>query len=161
MPQGTTFNILWWAIMQKNICMCISHFAVQQRSAQHCKSTTLQLKTENCNLLWEVTCLPATNYPKAPYYPQSGFSTIYDWCNFPNWRRKWQPTLVFLPGESHGQRSLTGYSPWGHKQLDMTEQACNFPKGNQFCRSWIIPNSKWAYGSEGMRHDYTYVFIVF
>ena len=37
------------------------------------------------------------------------------------WRRTWQPTPVFLPGESHGQRSLTGYSPWGHKELDMTE----------------------------------------
>ena len=32
------------------------------------------------------------------------------------------PTPVFLPGKSHGQRSLTGYSPWGHKDLDMTEQ---------------------------------------
>ena len=32
-----------------------------------------------------------------------------------------QPTPIFLPGESHGQRSLKGYSPWGHKQLDMTE----------------------------------------
>ena len=31
------------------------------------------------------------------------------------WRRKWQPTPVFLPGESHGQKSLAGYSPWGHK----------------------------------------------
>ena len=30
------------------------------------------------------------------------------------WRRAWQPTPVFLPGESHGQRSLAGYSPWGH-----------------------------------------------
>ena len=29
------------------------------------------------------------------------------------WRREWQPTLVFLPGEFHGQRSLVGYSPWG------------------------------------------------
>jgi len=37
------------------------------------------------------------------------------------WRRKWQPTPVFLPGEFHGQRSLTGYSPWGHKESDMTE----------------------------------------
>ena len=37
------------------------------------------------------------------------------------WRRTWQPTPVFLPGESHGQRSLVGYSPWGHKELDMTE----------------------------------------
>ena len=34
------------------------------------------------------------------------------------WRRAWQPTLVFLLGESHGQRSLVGYSPWGHRELD-------------------------------------------
>ena len=33
---------------------------------------------------------------------------------------KWQPTLVFLPGKSHGQRSLVGYSPWGHTESDMT-----------------------------------------
>ena len=38
------------------------------------------------------------------------------------WRRKWQPTPVFLPGESHGQRSLEGYSPRGCKESDMTEQ---------------------------------------
>ena len=37
------------------------------------------------------------------------------------WSRKWQSTPVFLPGESHGQRSLVGYSPWGHKESDMTE----------------------------------------
>ena len=40
-----------------------------------------------------------------------------------NWRRKWQPTPVFLSGNSHGQRSLVGYSPWGHKELDMNEHA--------------------------------------
>ena len=38
------------------------------------------------------------------------------------WRRKWQPTPVFLSEKSHGQRSLAGYSPWGHKELDTTEQ---------------------------------------
>ena len=38
------------------------------------------------------------------------------------WSRKWQPTPVFLPGESDGQRSLVGYSPWGRKESDMTEQ---------------------------------------
>ena len=38
------------------------------------------------------------------------------------WRRKWQPTPVFLPGKPHGQRSLLGYSPWGGKESDMTEQ---------------------------------------
>ena len=39
----------------------------------------------------------------------------------PFWRRKWQPTPVFLPGESHEQRSLVCYSPWGRKESDTTE----------------------------------------
>ena len=39
-----------------------------------------------------------------------------------SWRRKWQPALVSLPGKPHGQRSLVGYSPWGRKELDTTEQ---------------------------------------
>ena len=37
------------------------------------------------------------------------------------WRRKWQPTAVLLPGESHEQRSLAGYSTWGLKELDTNE----------------------------------------
>ena len=40
------------------------------------------------------------------------------------WRRKWQPTLVFLPGESHGQRSLVGCSLWGRTESDTTEVTC-------------------------------------
>ena len=40
---------------------------------------------------------------------------------YQGWRRKWQPTPVFLPGEFHGQKSLAGYSPWGCKELDTTE----------------------------------------
>ena len=36
------------------------------------------------------------------------------------WRRRWQPTAVCLSGESHGQRSLAGYSPWGRKESDTT-----------------------------------------
>ena len=38
------------------------------------------------------------------------------------WRRKWQPTPVFLSREFHGQRSLAGYSPWDHKELVTTER---------------------------------------
>ena len=38
------------------------------------------------------------------------------------WSRKWQSTLVFVPGKFHGQRILVGYNPWGCKELDMTEQ---------------------------------------
>ena len=42
---------------------------------------------------------------------------ILFWCNV----KQWHPTPVLLPGKSHGQRSLVGCSPWGHKELDTTE----------------------------------------
>ena len=37
--------------------------------------------------------------------------------------KEWQPTPVLLPGKSHGWRSVVGYSPWGHKELDTTERS--------------------------------------
>ena len=42
------------------------------------------------------------------------------WVQKIPWRKKWQPMMVLLPGESHGQRSLAGDSPWSHKELDTT-----------------------------------------
>ena len=52
-----------------------------------------------------------------------GFSL---WVGTISWKRKWQPVPVSLPGKLQGQRSLVGYGPWGHKELDTaeTEQAC-------------------------------------
>ena len=47
---------------------------------------------------------------------------FHPWVGKIPWRRKWQPTLVFLPGESHGQRNLVGYITWSRKELDTTEQ---------------------------------------
>ena len=44
------------------------------------------------------------------------------WVGKIPWRRKWQSTPVLLPGKSHGQRSLVGYSPWGSKESDTTER---------------------------------------
>ena len=43
------------------------------------------------------------------------------WVGKITWRRKWQPTPVFLPEESHRQRILVGYTPWGHRESDTTE----------------------------------------
>ena len=43
------------------------------------------------------------------------------WVGKIPWRRKWQPTQVFLPGKPHGERRLLGYSPYGHKESDTTE----------------------------------------
>ena len=44
------------------------------------------------------------------------------WVRESPWRNERLPTTVFLPGESHGQRILAGYKPWGCKDWDMTEQ---------------------------------------
>ena len=49
------------------------------------------------------------------------------------WRRKWQPTPVFLPGKFHGQKSLVGYSPWGHKESDTAEHACRLDTYTYAC----------------------------
>ena len=48
------------------------------------------------------------------------------WVRKIPWRWKWQPTPVFLPGKSHGQRIPTGYSSWGCTELDMTEQLSRY-----------------------------------
>ena len=54
------------------------------------------------------------------------------------WRRNWQPTPVFLPGESHGQRRLAGYSPKGCKESDMTERLST----HTFEWCWEVPRSE-------------------
>ena len=58
------------------------------------------------------------------------------WVGKIPWRGKWQPTPVFLLGKSHGQRSLAGYSPWGGKELDMTEHTAetSAPEQGEYSR---------------------------
>ena len=53
---------------------------------------------------------------------QCGRPGFDSWVRNIPWRRKWQSTPAHLPGKSHGRRSLRGYSPWGHKESDTTEQ---------------------------------------
>ena len=53
----------------------------------------------------------------------AGDTRFFDpWVGKIPWRKAWQPTPVFFPGKFHGQRGLVGYSPWGCKELDMTER---------------------------------------
>ena len=59
-------------------------------------------------LRWSNVCL---QYARPRFNP---------WVRKIPWRRKWQPTPVLFPGKFHGQRSLMGYSPWGHKESDTT-----------------------------------------
>ena len=51
---------------------------------------------------------------------------FHPWVRKIPWRRKWQPTPVFLPGKSNGQRTLEGYSPWGHKESDWATNTLTF-----------------------------------
>ena len=60
-------------------------------------------------LRWKTVCLQRQ---------RPGFDP---WVRKIPWRMHWQPTPVFLPGKSHGWRSLAGYSPWGRKDSDTTE----------------------------------------
>ena len=73
------------------------------------------------------------------------------WVGEIPWRREWQPTPVFLPGKSHGQRSLEGYSPWGRKELDTTER----PHFLSFCFKY----SEWfLFSWKTLRNTHLYFF---
>ena len=58
------------------------------------------------------------------------------------WRKEWLPTQVFLAGEVHGQKSLEGYSPWGHKELDTTERLTHTHTNVIKCswETWLVKN---------------------
>ena len=70
---------------------------------------------------------------------------FYSWVGKVPWRRAWQPTPVFLPGEAHGQRSLEGYSPWGRKELDTTEVTWHVIKLDPLGLSRITSPSQCSY----------------
>ena len=61
-------------------------------------------------------------HPLVPEFPNSKISYIFTGSRNAPWRRQWQPTPVFLPGESHGRRSLVSCSPWGLEESDTTER---------------------------------------
>ena len=86
------------------------HCLVHASSTSGCAFMYLQCCIEDFPGAQMVKRLPAMQRP--------GFNP---WVGKISWRRKWQPTPVFLPGKSHGWRSLVGYSPWGRKELDTTE----------------------------------------
>ena len=117
------------------------HADVWQKPSQYCKVRAIILQLKYINKIFtRIFIIHSTN-------PDRMFTTCkaQNWgfpggsdgkesaCNagdtgsIPNSRRSpgkraWLPTPVFLPGESHGQRSLMGHSPWGHKESDRTER---------------------------------------
>ena len=74
---------------------CKDHKSALGKAEQKDKNST------NSSLIWQVDMSHRNSY---------------------HWRRQWHPTPVLLPGKSHGQRSLVGWSPWGRWESDTTEQ---------------------------------------
>ena len=74
------------------------------------------------NIIWNIytVILPGGSEVKASASNMGDLGSIPGSGRFP-WRRKWQSTPEFLPGESHGRRSLVGYNPRGRKESDTTE----------------------------------------
>ena len=82
------------------------------------------MATHSSTLAWQIPWMEEPGRVQS----MGSWRVGYDWATslslftFIHWKRKWQTTPVFLPGKSHGQRSLVGYCPWGRKELDTTEQ---------------------------------------
>ena len=74
--------------------------------------------------IWQGTSLVAQMIKNPPRRQETQVQSLA-WED--PWRRAWQPTLVFLPGESHEQRSLVGYGPWSCKELGTTERLSTAP----------------------------------
>jgi len=83
----------------------------------------LSCKTEQNT--WVALCLLLCSRPfskNTSWSPPHSFQCLPSSDYLHGWRRAWHPTPVSLPRESHGQRSLAGYSPWGCKEVDTTER---------------------------------------
>ena len=99
--------------------ICVTKSLDVHLKLTHYKSTTLQLKKEK-EKRYSVkghiftAAVSLTSQCRRP--------GLDPWVGKIPWRRKWQPTPVFLPGESHGRRILVGYSSWGRKESDTTER---------------------------------------
>ena len=79
-----------------------------------------------------------------------GFSP---WFGKIPWRSAWQSTPLFFPGEFHGQRSMVGFSPWGHEELDTSEQHTHI-----YTFIYNVPHDRESSGTH--IHKYTVLFFV-
>ena len=104
---SSSFSVHLWVVSFLSLCQKLFFFCMILNHNAPFTSTEASFPVP----LWDVKDLPAMWETRAQSLggedPQ---------------RREWLPTLLFLPGKSYGQRSLVGYSPWGHKELDTTKQ---------------------------------------
>ena len=106
----------------------ILHRKVLQWNLRYCKSQFFKFLTLMVSFFWWINinfcglwASLMAQWQRICLQCRRGFDP---WVRKMPWRRKCQPTPVFLPEKSQGQRSLVGYRPWGHKELEATEHTC-------------------------------------
>ena len=103
-----------------------------------CESWWTEVGASPVALRWRI-CLRCRRCKRHSFNP---------WVGKIPWRRAWQPNLVYLPGESHGQRGLAGYTLWSHKELDITEVTEHTSTHGQRWSFVTAPAHHW-YSSKG------------
>ena len=123
-------NIFSWVIYEWSLCFCsLKYDNLFPRFNCHVLYTKMIrhrcLKNSISSIIRFEILFPGGSDGKASAYSVGDLGLIpgFDpWVRKIPWRRKWQPAPVLLPGKSHGRRSVVGYSPWGRKESDTTEQ---------------------------------------
>ena len=121
-PYMTTGKILAWTT--RTFAGKVTKIMTNQDSILKSRDIVIAFLPRRQHFLIPGLQSPSTviwEFKKIKFVTASTFAPSSGLCKY-YWRRKWQPTPVLLPGKSHGQRSLVGYSPWGCKELDMTER---------------------------------------
>ena len=105
-------------------------------SSSDCKEVKVQEEWERMRYSWNTGlprwCRGKESACQCRRHKRHGFN---HWVGKILWRRRWQLDPVFLPGESHGRRSLAGYSPWRHRELGVTEHTCRHA---HLERGWVV-----------------------
>ena len=113
--------------MDKPSCLAkylISHSVWQVKTESFSSYININEKWHNVPLgkkIWEKCYIQQSQLRLSGLQPAGAGMPLIREGKLPIWRRRWLPTPGPLPGKSHGQRSLLGYSPWDHEELDTTE----------------------------------------
>ena len=106
-----------------SVCLFVCLFFYKIKMLLSFDTVEKAMATHSSTLAWHIPWMEEPGRLQSMWSLRVGhdWATSLSLFTFMRWRRKWQPTPVFLPGESQGRRSLMGCHLWGHTELDTTE----------------------------------------
>ena len=118
--QGGILYFLWIIVLHPNSFFCVSEYRL---FPSHTLSLEKAMAPHSSALAWKIPWMEEPGRLQSTGSLRVGhdWATSLSLFTFLHWRRKWQPTPVFLPGESQGRGSLVGCRLWGHTESDTTE----------------------------------------